>query len=186
VSATLAAARFPAALPFAAYVREAGKNAELWQGLYRTATIRDEDVARARSLGGPWRLLALSEDWCGDTVNTLPIIARLAEQAGNLELRMLRRDEHDDLMHLHLSSGTRSIPVVMILDAEGWEWGWWGPRPAGLQRWVRAVGMLLPREERYRRTRSWYARDRGRTTIEEILVAIGRAGRRRAAARAET
>jgi hypothetical protein len=186
VSAPLAAVRFSGALPFAAYAQRAQKNAELWQGIYRTTAIADEDVARARACRGPWRLLALSEDWCGDTVNTLPVIARLAEQAGNLELRILRRDEHDDLMARHLSSGTRSIPVVMILDAEGREWAWWGPRPVRLQRWVRAVGMLLPREERYRRTRAWYARDRGRTTIEEVLDAIGRAARRQAAARAET
>jgi hypothetical protein len=180
VSGSLAAERFPVALSFADYARQVRKNAELWDGIGRTATVSEEHLARARALGGPWRLLALSEDWCGDAVNTLPVIARLAEQAGNLELRLLRRDEHDDLMAGHLSSGTRSIPVVMILDAQGRERGWWGPRPAWLQRWVRSVGMLLPREDRYRRTRAWYARDRGRTTIEEVLDAIGRAGRRAA------
>ena len=65
----------------------------------------------------------------------------------------------------------------MILDREFRERGWWGPRPASLQRWYRNEGLFIPGPERSRRKRAWYARDRGRTTVLEVLDAVERAAR---------
>jgi thiol-disulfide isomerase/thioredoxin len=176
VTAAIDPNRYSAALTFAAYLDTVVRNAELWHGMYRTSAVSSEAVVHLRRTGSQFRLLALSEDWCGDCVSTLPLIARLSEQAG-VELRVLGRDANDDLMIAHLTSGTRSIPVVMILDDEFRERGWWGPRPAALQRWYRNEGLLLPAPERSRRKRTWYARDRGRTTIMETLDAVERAAR---------
>jgi hypothetical protein len=152
------------------------KHAELWRGMYRTAIAPAEDVERLRQIPGAWRLLALSEDWCSDAVSTLPVVARLAEQAG-VDFRVLGRDANTDLMDVHLTSGTRSIPVVLVLDADFRVRGWWGPRPALLQRWHRNEGHMLQKEDRARRKRAWYARDRGRTAVAEILESVERAAR---------
>lgn len=170
--------RYSSALDFPSYAASVQKNAEFWRGVYRTASIPDDLARRATSLAATWRLLVLSEDWCGDAVNTVPVLARLAEVTPRLMLRILGRDANPDLMTAHLSSGARSIPVVMLLDESLEERAWWGPRPSALQRWVRREGLLLPKEERYRRTRRWYARDRGRTTIEEVLELLERMDRR--------
>ena len=170
------AARYEAASRFPAYLDSVVKHAELWKGMYRTAMPSSEDVERLRRVRGRWHLLALSEDWCSDAVSTLPIMARLAEQAG-IDFRVLGRDVNADLMDAHLTSGTRSIPVVMILDRELRERGWWGPRPAALQRWFRNEAYMLPKEDRTRRKRAWYARDRGRTAVNELLEAVERADR---------
>lgn len=168
--------RYAEAPTFAAYLGTVVKNAELWHGMYRTATVLPDAVERLRKAGNEFRLLVLSEDWCGDCVSVVPIVARLAEQAG-LDLRVLSRDANDDLMSGHLSSGTRSIPVVMVLGDDFTEYGWWGPRPAAVQRWYRNEGLLLPGPERSRRKRAWYARDRGRTTADEVIDVVERASR---------
>jgi hypothetical protein len=170
------AARYEAALRFPAYLESVVKNAELWQGMYRTAMVGPEPAGRLRPVAGELRLLALSEDWCGDCVSCLPVIARLAEQSG-MDLRILRRDENADLMDAHLTSGARSIPVVMVLDREFRELAWWGPRPAPVQRWMRSEGLLIPKPEQSRRKRAWYARDRGRTVVVEVVETIERAAR---------
>ncbi len=170
------AARYETAPRFPAYLASVVKLAELWQGMSRTAAVSGESVDRLRSVPGEWRLLALSEDWCGDCVSTLSMIARLAEQAG-IDFRVLGRDENPDLMDAHLTSGTRSIPVVMVLDNEFNRQTWWGPRPSLLQRWYRNEGLLLRKEDQSRRKRAWYARDRGRTTVGEVCDAIERAAR---------
>ena len=170
--------RFLTAPEFSQYAAAAQKNADLWQGIYRTAQIPGDLLERASQLSASWHLLVLSEDWCGDAVNTIPMLAKFVEQVPSLDLRLLPRDQNLDLMDVHLSHGTRSIPVVIALDEEFSERGWWGPRPSSLQRWVRTEGLLLPKEDRYRRTRTWYARDRGRTTIEEVLEMLERAERR--------
>lgn len=171
--------RLDAAPDFGAYLATVVKNAELWQAIHRTASVEDQAARRVRAVPGDWRLLALSEDWCTDAVSTLPIVDRLAGLAG-LDLRVLARDANPDVIDAHLTTGTRSIPVVMVLDGGGVEWAWWGPRPAPVQRWVRTEGIHLPKEDRTRRKRAWYARDRGRTTVREVVETIERAARRRA------
>ena len=176
------AARYESAPRFPAYLESVVKNAELWRGVSRTVSVSPESVERLRRVPGVWRVLVLSEDWCGDCVSILPVIGRLAEQAG-MELRVLGRDANPDLMDRHLTSGTRSIPVVMILDADFVVRAWWGPRPAAVQRWYRNEGLMLPNEERGRRKRAWYARDRGRTTVAEVVDAVERAARRAGATR---
>lgn len=76
---------------------------------------------------------------------------------------------------------TRSIPVILVLDEDDAEAGWWGPRPAALQPWVTAERMRLERGERDRHVRRWYVRNRGQTTVDEVIDAVGRAAARRRA-----
>ena len=168
VPATLRA-RYLAAQDFPTMLAAAKKNAELWAAIWRRADVPQEYVDRVTALGGEWHLLVLSEDWCGDAVNTVPVLAKLAELSPNLDLRILPRDANPDLMDAHLTGTSRAIPVVMALDAGYVERGWWGSRPSELQTWVMSEGLLLEKTERYRHARTWYARDHGRTTLEEVV-----------------
>jgi hypothetical protein len=167
--------RYASALRFSEFLERAQKNAELWRDTYRLVKVPQDAVERAERVGGRWHLLVMVEDWCGDAVNTVPMLARLAELAENLDLRIVGREANPDLMDSHLTNGSRSIPVVMVLDEEFAERGWWGPRPTELQQWVVGPGQTLEKPERYRQVRTWYARDRGRTTADEVLAMIERA-----------
>ncbi len=138
------------------------------------AIVYDGRKTSYAALDGAWHLLVLSEDWCGDAVNTVPIVARLAELAPNTDLRVLARDENLDLMDAHLTGTSRSIPVVIVLDEEFNERGWWGPRPAALQQWVLGPGRALEKDVRYREIRSWYARDKGVSTLRELVELMER------------
>ena len=121
--------RFSAGQTFPEFLEHAVANAALWRAVSAHARVEEAALARAASLGGPWHLLVLVEDWCGDAVNTLPVLGRVAEQVPNIDIRILGRDANLDLMDAHLTNGSRSIPVVMILDATYRERAWWGPRP---------------------------------------------------------
>ena len=88
---------------------------------------------------------------------------------------VLARDANPDIMDAHLTGHSRSIPVIIVLDDAYEERGWWGPRPTALQRWVSGQGQLLEKSTRYREARTWYARDRGRTTLEEVVSMLERA-----------
>jgi hypothetical protein len=150
------------------FIAGAESNQELWRSVYARASVPAELAERAQQL--PARhLLVLAEDWCGDAVNTVPVLAKLAEAVPELDLRILGRDANPDLMDPHLSAGAQAIPVVMVLDEDFRELGWWGSRPDPLQAWVRTDGQALDKGARYREIRRWYARDRGRTTLEEVI-----------------
>ena len=171
----LDAARWDAAPTFEEWLPTAQKNAELWAGVYKHAQVDDALVARATRAGGPWHLAVLSEDWCGDAVNSVPVVQRLVERVPALDLRMLGRDANPDIMDAHLTGKSRSVPVVMLLDADLRERGWWGPRPAELQAWVLGPGQALDSTDRYREIRRWYARHHGATIVDEVVSMMERA-----------
>ena len=159
---------------FQTFLEESQENCDLWTSAYRRAKPPEDQLARLGDIPGTWRLLALSADWCLDATATISPLAAFVDAAPNLEFRHLDRDEHLDLIDEHLTNGrSRSIPVVLVLDENGMERAWWGPRPADLQAWFEgAESQALPKDERYRELRKWYARDRGRATITEIVSLV--------------
>lgn len=163
------------------FLATAEANREMWQELSARAVVPQEMVRRVEEQGDV-RLLVLGADWCGDAVNTLPVLGKLAELSGCMEIRHLDRDAFPALMATHLTNGSHSIPVVMILDAQYRELGWWGPRPSVLQEWVMREGKQLPSGEKYRQIRMWYARDRGASTLREVVDLIERSVERARAA----
>jgi hypothetical protein len=162
-------ARYSEGETFAEFMARPTKNHDLWVALYKRVTIPVELSARVEALGGRWHLLVLTEDWCGDSVNIVPIVAKLTESVSNMDMRMLARDENLDIMDSHLTGTSRSIPIVILLNPKYEECGWWGPRPRELQKWVIEKGMKLPKDERYREVRTFYARDHGLTTMRELV-----------------
>ena len=160
-------------LTFEAFVASCkAEHCGLWQGIYNLARIPDWALAAVPS-GAGRKLLVIAEDWCGDASNTVPIIAKLVDSAPGLELRVILRDENPELMDQYLTNGARSIPIVIALDDKFEEVGHWGPRPTELQAWVMANRATTPKTELYPQVRKWYARDRGETTLREVLEAAG-------------
>jgi hypothetical protein len=171
-------ARFESGSTFAQFMATDFTNKLFWEQVFRRATVGEDVLRRARELGGRWHLLALNEDWCGDSVNILPYVAKLADAVPGFDLRIVRRDENLDIMDAHLTGTSRSIPIIILLDESFSECGWWGPRPAELQKWVMEEGLKLPKEERYKHARTWYARDRGASTMNEIVSTFERCATR--------
>jgi hypothetical protein len=151
---------------------EVEEHRDLWQGVYRRATTPVWTLEALEDMERKWKLLAIAEDWCGDASNLVPVFGRLARDSEWVDLRVVKRDENPDLMDMYLTNGSRSIPIVVIMDEDCLPVGRWGPRPVELQEFVirekRAGERSSP--EIYRETRRWYARDRGRTTLREMLA----------------
>ena len=171
-SAPLDPALWERASPLASFIAGEIQSAELWRTTERLSRLSPSQEARAAAVALDARLLVLLEDWCGDAIFTVPFMQRIADANPRLELRVLSRDQHDELMATHLTGTARSIPVVMVFDATGAERAWWGPRPAPLQAWMLLEGLTLEKPERYRGVRTWYARDRGTTTVSEVLAML--------------
>jgi len=158
---------------FETFLGTTGDHAPLWHAVTRRTEIAAGIVDDVRALGGRWHLLVLTEDWCGDAVNSLPVIARLAESLENVDLRILSRDAYPKLMDTHLTpTGARAIPVVMVLDEHFEERAWWGSRPRALQAWLDSQGAGLAKQDRYREARRWYVTDHGASTAREIADLI--------------
>src|SRR5690242_4873259 len=92
-----------------------------------------QDLEAFRSLNGPIHVLALAEDWCGDVIANLPVLGKLARDAGTLDLRIFLRDQNKDLMQRYLNQGKyESIPVFAFFDDAFEEIGVFIERPASV------------------------------------------------------
>lgn len=116
------------ALEFDDYLAQMTLNQELFRANYeRTALTEDE---RAAFAGAPLRFLVLTEDFCGDSAQFIPVIGRLAHSLDNVEIRILHRDQHRELAdNYRRKDGYQAIPVFVLLDAAGDELGFLIERP---------------------------------------------------------
>ncbi len=97
--------------------------------LDKTIKISNQTKAVFKSITEKQTWLLLSEGWCGDAAQNLPVIHKLATENKNITLKIILRDEHLAVMDLFLTNGGRSIPKVIVLDAENNVQHTWGPRP---------------------------------------------------------
>lgn len=116
--------------------------------------------------------LVLTEGWCGDAAQNLPVINKMANVSEKIELKILLRDQHLDLMDAYLTNGARAIPKLIILrKSDLKELAVWGPRPAPLQKMMHDYKSngADPAIDIYQQMHLWYSRDKGETLQSEFL-----------------
>lgn len=72
-------------------------------------------------------LLVIAEPWCGHCMLNLPILFKLAEEAG-VDVKVALRDDNEELMNGYLTNGNKVIPKVIAINKEEKEAAVWGPR----------------------------------------------------------
>ena len=159
---------------YAEMVATAAAQTDLFAHFRARAVAPAEYAERIAATGRRWSLLAVSETWCGDSVNILPWIDALDASSPLVELRIIDRDQHLELMDQHLTNGrARSIPIVLLLDDRLMERAWWGPRALAMQQWFETPeAQALGKDARYKELRTRYSRDRGRAILSEITTMI--------------
>lgn len=76
--------------------------------------------------------LVLTEGWCADGAQVLPILNKMAQVNSNIDFKLAFRDENDNLMQQVLTNGARAVPKLLIVDPETHTLlSQWGPRPKG-------------------------------------------------------
>ena len=125
----------------------------------------------------PMYWLVLAEGWCGDVAESLPVIHKVASEQEHITLGVIFRDQNPEIMDQYLTNGGRSIPKLIILDAENLqELANWGPRPQELQRWVDEKQKERDHFETkmdwvnsiHEGMHKWYGKDRGQSVQQEL------------------
>lgn len=137
--------------------------------------INDSLVDMLDNLNQEWVWLVITEAWCGDAAQNLPAIAKMADHSDNIELRLILRDQHLDIMDEYLTNGNRSIPKLICLDAETLEEvGTWGPRPELAQQkameWKKNQSMS--KETWAKKLHKWYAVNKTKEIQREFVEYI--------------
>lgn len=147
------------------------------QRVYKKVELNPEITQAVATIQSPQHWVLISESWCGDASQTVPVIARIAEQNPNITLHIVLRDSNPDLMEYYKTNGATSIPILAILDENWSELTVWGPRPAVAQQKVMNY-KSTPEAERpayeelSKEIQKWYNADKGISTQNELAKLI--------------
>ncbi len=140
--------------------------------LDKTIKIPQEIQDKLNGLKKEHTLLVISEGWCGDAAQILPVINKMAEASDKLDLHIVLRDENTQLMDAYLTNGARSIPKLILIEPDTTTVrGSWGPRPHG------GAQLILDAKQKFGHIpaevkedlQKWYLHDKGISTMEEIV-----------------
>ena len=138
----------------------------------KTLKISTEAEAKIKAYEGKMIWLVISEGWCGDAAHSLPVIHQLADLNPNIEMRVVLRDQHEDLMNQFLTNGGKSIPKLIMYNVDQKEViADWGPRPTTATQMVedyKAKHGQVDIEFR-EQLQLWYNKDRGQNIIADLL-----------------
>lgn len=143
--------------------------------IYKTCKISNKITQFFNHIEQTQIWLVITEPWCGDSAQTLPIMAKIAEaSAGKIQLKIVLRDQNLDIMDQYLSNGSRSIPKLIAYDLYGNDLFTWGPRPKPAQHlfdlWK--LSKDLNWDEFEMNLHKWYTYDKGETFQSEIFEKI--------------
>ncbi len=141
--------------------------------LDKTIKITEENATVLKNLSKSYLWLVLTESWCGDAAQILPILNKMAlESNQKIELKLALRDENEELMNHFLTNKGKAIPKLIILDkATGNVVGDWGPRPQGaidlIENYKEKLSVID--ETAKANLQLWYLHDKGVSTQNEII-----------------
>lgn len=139
--------------------------------LEKTLKMDSEVLEKLQNLKSKQTWLVISEGWCGDAAQILPIIKLMAEASENIDLKIVLRDEHEDLINQFLTNGAKSIPKLLILDENANLINHWGPRPEGAKNLIldyKAKHGIVDEPAKIA-LQKWYLDDKGISTQKEIV-----------------
>lgn len=139
--------------------------------LDKTVKLTKETLAKIKDVKEPQTWLVLTEGWCGDAAQNLPVINKIAEENPNINLKLVLRDENLELMDKFLTNGGRSIPKLIALNQENEVINTWGPRP------TTAAKMVVDYKEKHGSLDAdfktdlqvWYNKNKGENTQEDLV-----------------
>jgi thioredoxin-like negative regulator of GroEL len=139
--------------------------------LDKTLKISEETQNSLNQLKDGFTFLVIAEGWCGDAAQILPVINKIAEASTKINLKVVCRDENDELMNQFLTNGTKSIPKIIIVDNNNEVINSWGPRPSI------AAKMVLDYKDKNgglddvfkKDLQIWYNKDKGTNTQKDLV-----------------
>ena len=119
--------------------------------------------------------LVIAEAWCGDVAQNLPVIDLLTRLNPKIDLRIILRDENDEVMKHFLTNGGKAIPVCLIINKNDLSVvAKWGPRPVPPQTIMREHknNPVDSYDETGKKIQLWYAQDKGKTLGTELSAML--------------
>ena len=145
-------------------------NRQRMHRLEKTVVINDSLREKVQNINRKMIWLIITEGWCGDAAQNIPVIEKIAAESDFIETRYVLRDENLALMDAYLTNNARSIPKLIALDAETLEeLGTWGPRPKeSMDLFIEMRERGLEKPLMMENLQRWYIADKNQTIQKEF------------------
>jgi len=154
-------------------VKYARLNVARMKRLDKTMKVIPELREILQNISKDYQWLVITEGWCGDASQSVPVIAAIAACSPHIDLRIILRDEFPEVMDQYLSGTSRAIPILVIRDKKsGKDLGRWGPRPKELMHLVSEWKQTLEHDAFVEKIHAWYAQDKTQSLQHEIKELI--------------
>lgn len=148
-------------------------NLQRMRRVEKTFNVSDELRHLLSSIKTKQNWVVITEGWCGDSAQNLPALAKIAKINPLIDLRIIERDSNLEIMDLHLTNGTRSIPILISFNENGNEIFRWGPRPKEAQQLVtRLKSEGMEHDSFIEQLHLWYARNKGAALESEFTALL--------------
>ena len=140
----------------------------------KTISLSPSEQATFQETQLPQTWLVLTEPWCGDAAQALPLINMIAKTSENIELKILLRDENDELMNHFLTNGGKAIPKLLVVNEDSEITHNWGPRSAAATKLVtdyKAKHGIID-DTIKTQLQTWYNDDKGNAIITELSEVV--------------
>ena len=155
MAAVMSRERFESATTFDQYLERMQANKERMTQFVDEVQVPEEDLEWWRSRG-PLKAYVLTFDACGDALYNIPVLAKIARQCPNIDLRVVQRDENLDIMDRYLNQGIyRSVPTFIFMDENMEEVGNLKERPEEITRLIEAEMVAVRRRLREEHKEDW-------------------------------
>ena len=172
-------ALFQSGQPYADFLAATKARREGWLRMTDSAVVSEALVARARAVGGTWHLMVIAIDSCGDSMNSLPYVAKLVSQVPGLDLRVVLPAAGKAVQERFRSmDGRATTPTFVLLDATGRDRGCITELPKGIRGWAHASRAAKVSSDSLRAgINAFYAGNRGQSIAEETVEMLEAAAR---------
>ncbi|QOD59516.1 thioredoxin family protein [Polaribacter haliotis] len=140
--------------------------------LDKTIKISNETVLEFKQIQEPQIWLVITEGWCGDAAQNLPVINKIAETNSKIDLKIVLRDDNLELMDLFLTNDGRAIPKLIALDTNNDVIFTWGPRPTVATKMVadyKAENGSLDAQFK-QDLQVWYNKNKGQSVQDDFIA----------------
>ena len=149
-------------------------NMQRMNRLDKTVELTEAFTNIIQKINATQHWFVLTEGWCGDAAQIVPVIAKASALNNKIHLHILLRDDNLELMDKYLTHGkSRSIPKLIVADENLEEIFNWGPRPASAQllldEWKNSE---MPFEQLSSNLHGWYAKNKTQDTQKELATAF--------------
>ena len=140
----------------------------------KTGTITEETATVINNIKEPQTWYLILEPWCGDAAHLTPFIQKMAALNANIDLKIVLRDTEPFMIDDYLTNGGKSIPKLVIRDADGKDLHVWGPRPVKAQElYLQLKEANKDLEEQKLELQKWYNKDKGEEIQKEFRDILG-------------